>query len=240
MTAAIHAHKQGFINGMPIMSGDISMPDRPWSDAYRGFRPALSPPRVSVNVVLIISGNWQIEWLAQLCQGTGNIVSLGAGRVCPYCGDYNPAGLASCWRCGGKTGIEQFVKVDNFPFVLSCYQVSQLAIGKDPVFATDLEFVSTGTVLTSHLPFFNPSLSIEGLPYTYISNTGYYLCCYCGSMVEDGSICPNCGGVRIPWSEVVKMDRDCIYCGQKVVGGVVCSNCGGRIAAESYRMYKEA
>ena len=236
MSTIVSVPHQGFINGMPIASCDISMSRGYDIDKFLN-KVFLSPTQIDVAITIIISSNWQVESLTDLCLGAKSIVSLGNGRVCPYCGDYNPAGLAKCWRCGGQTEIEQFAKIDDFPFILTSYQLPSLP---ESLGVLNMDFVSTGTVSISHLPFFNLSLSIEGLPYTYIPNTGYYLCRHCGSIVDNGKICPNCGGVRIPWSEVVKMDRNCLYCGKKVVGGVVCSNCGGRIAAESYRMYKEA
>jgi hypothetical protein len=63
----------------------------------------------------------------------------------------------------------------------------------------------------------------------------YHLCDYCGTVYEGNRSCPNCGGQRFPWSELIKMDRKCLYCGRKVIGGIVCRSCGAGIAGTAVK-----
>ena len=62
-------------------------------------------------------------------------------------------------------------------------------------------------------------------------DTTKYVCQFCGTIVDDGKQCPNCGGYRLPYSEVVRMDRERLYCHTKVYGSVICPNCQHSLAA---------
>lgn len=67
------------------------------------------------------------------------------------------------------------------------------------------------------------------------SLTGARLCEFCGSAVEGDGACPLCGGYALPFSELVKIDRNCAYCGKKVANGLVCRDCGAKLSGLTYR-----
>ena len=203
---------------------------------YDGAHVAAGPTWAEVGMTLMVDaqasrdlkGLW--GYMADHCA----LHTLGPGRVCPYCGDYNPAGLVRCHRCGGDTEWRPDASVERVPFVmrsLSCeYDRGGLCL-------VDLEMVSTEAIEQRHLNAllgFDLSTGARGDGVAWLhGKEGYYLCAYCGQAVREGDICPSCGGTRIPWSEVVKMDRACVYCGTKVVGGIVCPGCGRRLAGRT-------
>ena len=170
---------------------------------------------------------------------SANVYALGEGTVCPYCGDYNPAGLARCHRCGGNTEWRPDARLKQLPFLIDRCDTSAEIEG---LVAANISLVSTGRFTmrdASSIIGRDIENDWEELDTEFFwGRTDYYLCQYCGQAVEEGKICPSCGGVRTPWSEILKMDRECVYCGAKVLGGIVCPGCGRRLSGQTLEQQK--
>lgn len=76
---------------------------------------------------------------------------------------------------------------------------------------------------------------LTSLPIGHSLIHGLYRCEFCGMVVDEGSDCPGCGGMKMPWAELTKVERECVYCGRTVVGGIVCRGCGARISGLTFR-----
>jgi len=246
----VSAQPQALIHGAFVDDIRISC-SRGMSEQYTlgggSFVPiSLGRPEIEVELQLLVTGGSnddvvvQLERWYELGQMRSRWVALGEGLVCPYCGDYNPAGRAKCWRCGGETERQPLVKVEEFPFLLRSYEYDMLgAFGDYPAALVSLNMVAEHPVYDRHLDMLSrPSgVRLEVLPNDCLLDTKHYLCQYCGSVVDSGKQCPNCGGQRLPWSEVVKIDHECLYCGRKTTGGIVCPGCAASISGQALRQY---
>jgi hypothetical protein len=167
-----------------------------------------------------------------------NFGILGKGWICHYCGDYNPSGCVTCLKCGGLAR-EAFVKPLQFDFVVSKISILFVKPGhmgerNDPLWAS-VELRSDSkhilevlyTALLGGRSFFRAN--------GYNLESGYYLCQYCGFGVREGEVCPGCGGKRMPYSEIVKVNRKCVYCGRESLGNLVCPGCGARIKGQTFK-----
>jgi predicted amidophosphoribosyltransferase len=192
----------------------------------------------SINETLAMAQKFQSQ-LAGPWASSNKLVSLGTGRVCEYCGDYNPAGLMRCGRCGAPTSEKAFAKVAPLPFIMRSVEWEEMryADGYNPLpnrpfTLFHLEMTAYEPVVyPDHFELFTNGISeLAAVPAGYFTPPHTYLCEWCGFVVLEGQNCPGCGGTRLPWREVVRMERVCLYCGGDVVGGVVCAGCGARIA----------
>lgn len=59
-------------------------------------------------------------------------------------------------------------------------------------------------------------------------------CEFCGSVIRECDDCHNCGGVRLPFTELVRLDHRCLYCGNKVKGNLWCNSCGASISGTKF------
>lgn len=191
----------------------------------------------TVSFALFLPGyGW--DWLNELrCSNQIQIATLGPGRVCPYCGDYNPAGSWRCWRCAGTTREMPNIKVGILDCCLSSIDVQPITLEYDdsPIPVTIEMTIANQDVDELVQAFVMQKATFNTLPNNLRLETGYYLCVCCGQAVREGCICPSCGGVRLPWQEILELERECIYCGNEVRGGIVCAGCGSRIAGTVYR-----
>lgn len=163
--------------------------------------------------------------------GGSSLIALGPGHICHHCGNYSPSGSLRCWRCGGDLEMVDFIHPVRFPF----YAAERPRNGGTnwrSAIAFDL-MAEVDDVETEVMPFFlqDPRL----LPAGCSLDTGLYLCKYCGYAVQEGHICPGCGGERVPLMELIDLDRECRYCGSTMRGGIVCPDCGARIAGTALR-----
>jgi hypothetical protein len=97
------------------------------------------------------------------------------------------------------------------------------------------------TVLGTDPEIFARSLMAGGislLPTGCTLESGYYLCQKCGGSVHVGDLCPGCGGVQIPLSEIVRMDRKRVYCGRDTKGDIVCQGCNARMGGVTYKQWQ--
>ena len=233
------------INGAMAHSIEVSQPEviPMWSMDFTQplYVRRREPIELRIALMLFTDDLDSMDALArwyQMFETMGRLTALGPGRVCPYCGDYNPAGLTKCWHCGGETQVQDFVTAWRFPFVLtSISDLSTTDRFNEPI-TLDIEMRAVDAVTTQDLEILyqpSPNVRLETLPNNCILNPDLYLCQYCGTVVEDGKQCPNCGGQRLPWSELVKMDHRCLYCGCKVTGGIVCPGCAASISGQALR-----
>jgi len=225
---AIRGSVAGFFCGMQVMDFNVSM-DRgihPYYMPGGEYKYSMVMPRSTIDLLCLATRNPGDLF----DMFNGNAYTLGMGTVCPYCGDYNPAGLARCHRCGGETEWRAHVSVEKLPFMVSSVDVSAQA---DDYLVVNVALMSLGDVSLHDIS------AIVGYDFAakeplntefFWGRTDYYLCQYCGQAVPEGDICPSCRGTRTPWAEILKMDRECIYCGTKVFGGIVCPGCGRRLA----------
>lgn len=232
------------LNGVVRSDVSLSMP-RPaslYADSAFGAEYLKGPTLAEMRASLFAKEDEVlIDKIWQLTECGDGLLMLGPGHICPYCGDYNPAGSLLCRRCRGLTKQQDFIKPEKLPFVLAYWNVNPVV---ESYVEIDLDFVATAPVTTLHLAAMLGRDPITGdtrphnlltLPNGCTFPTGYYVCQYCGATVDEDKTCPRCGGVRALLSEVVKMDNKCIYCGSTVVGGVVCPGCQGTIATTALR-----
>lgn len=169
-----------------------------------------------------------------------NLATLGPGDVCAYCGQYNPAGRLSCWSCGGTIERIPFIKPVQFPVAYISYMSQDVLYdmyydGPRPI---ELEMVVPDINPDRHLQPLMESGRMETLQHGMKLN-GTWLCKFCGASVEkENAPCPTCGGYQLPYTELVKIDRNCVYCGMKVENGLVCKACGAKLTGLTWEMVK--
>lgn len=241
----VSAQSQALINGAIVYRADVSInAGRSLPLLELGWAPR---PDVEVDLQVIVTENTEdalvtkLEWWHRLCYDFSELqlIALGDGFVCPYCGDYNPAGRAACWRCGGRMERQPFVRVEGFPFGIRSFYIEMadtLSFSVQQA-CISLEMISFARIEQLHLDMLwrSNDVRLECLPNDYTLDIEHYLCQYCGSVVDNGRQCPNCGGQRLPWSELVKIDRECLYCGRKTTNGIVCSGCAASINGQALR-----
>ena len=184
-----------------------------------------------------IYGDYTYRWWAEMGHSgrTGNFGVLGAGWICHHCGDYNPSGCVTCLKCGGMTQ-EAFVRPLAFDFYVC-------EIAGNPVIASlgddlslervTIECAGDHVIDALYAGLFSERSFFKANGYNLES--GYYLCQYCGFGVREGDTCPGCGGKRIPYSEIVRLNRKCVYCGRESLGNLVCEGCGARIKGTTFK-----
>lgn len=189
-----------------------------------------------------VMGKRQARWWGDLGYSghSGNFGILGKGWICHHCGDYNPSGRALCLKCGGAAQ-EDFVKPLQFDF---CVVESQSECVRSPhdgeIHATTITLSCGGDNVSEALrvALFTDQQFFKANGYNLES--GYYLCQYCGFGVRDGAVCPGCSGKRVPFSEIVRLNRKCVYCGRESPGNLVCAGCGSRIKGKTFKQAKLA
>jgi hypothetical protein len=214
--AMMWAPKHGYFDYGAI--GSVAGPDM---DCYL---------RLWATVPMDLAGSWDC-FLAELYHEHRDLVALGSGLRCPYCGGVALAGLTRCPYCGGDLAKEKFLSVGQFPFRVSASDVADPGIRIDDLALVELELATRDLDIN----LFADAVTVEALPSSFSLDSDKFLCEHCGTIVDKGRTCPGCGGVRLPWSEVVKIDHDCIYCGQHTDSGIVCPGCGAAMAAMSYK-----
>jgi hypothetical protein len=242
MTALYGEKNMLTFNGIPVQDMSISMV-RDVMDftslAHSAplFAPDLRQAELDCRLVIFDAENYQAvdDMINRLLDCDNSFVNLGPGHVCKYCGEYKVAGELKCHRCGGMTKVEKFAAVDAFPFLLAAYSVNNTPIG---MITIDVRMVACGTIYNTTIESLTWGVNLDTLPHTLSLDPSKYLCDWCGMVVESGKACPGCGGTRLPWSEMVKLERACLYCGRQVTGGIVCQSCGARLSGLSYRMVK--
>lgn len=148
---------------------------------------------------------------------------IGDMDTCHYCGFMLAPGSAKCHRCGGdrRTTIRDS-KYDKFGRArVDAIDVRWQRGYRDlPEVHLDMSFIDS--------PTFNYTSSddlFSGWFTTYLQDG--WICKFCNGVVKDPAIdCPNCGGGRLPFSDLDKMRHNCLYCGRPVQGNTVCQGCG--------------
>lgn len=157
-----------------------------------------------------------------------NLYALGNGKICKYCGHYNPAGKLKCHRCNGNLEVIEFVNPQKLHIHLA------EVINSDVLYSLD-EPITTHVSMSSPNPCDFMAL-ISNKLYTLQSNFSmfpdYYMCAYCGTIIENDNDCPNCGGTRISLHEIIDIKRECLYCGNTTYGELVCNRCGAHLEAK--------
>lgn len=220
--------------GMPSLDGQVFLRE-PADDMTFTFTLVAYPSRIYQYLS-------HVNALQSHGQNRFAFVTMGSGQVCPHCGDYNPAGVAVCRNCGAITEaidhaayqtVEASILSDAYNwYKLAPYNRNLMRIDVDVALYTK-PTLETGLLLTG-------GGDIKTIPMTRSIKAGHYLCQYCWTIVEKGKLCHNCGGQRIPLTEVAKIDHTCLYCGREnVVGAVVCDRCGAALKATMIRELME-
>lgn len=169
---------------------------------------------------------------------TLNMVSIAPSGVCQFCGSYFPAGTLKCANCHGYVK-DELVSVRNMPFYTIETRSDSLISSdrSEPVIVTAVFQCWSDQV---DLSAFMGSLGFHTLPTGFKVDPDHVLCDNCLCVVEAKSICPNCGGARLPMSEIVKMDRKCAFCGTVAEDGIICKSCNASLAGIAYREIRSA
>ena len=153
-----------------------------------------------------------------------NLAALGHGMQCLYCNHFNPAGTGVCMRCGGVQEEVRYSTISGITGYLGEMNEEHGLDHSSTTFTVYIDYESAGQVIEAVR---------RGLYYTHHIDMGYYLCQFCGLAVREGDDCHGCGGVRMPMSEIVKIDRKCLYCGTKTFGNLYCDSCGSRVSGRT-------
>ena len=152
-------------------------------------------------------------------------ITLGSGYLCEYCGTYTPAGGKNCIKCGAPITKIPYVNPTHVPVQCVSYRTGHY-------YSSEQHFEATFRV-NSHNDdqFMRSVLSNEliALPHGFELD-GRWVCAYCGRIVEKDRECSTCGGKRLPYSELVKVDTKCMYCGRVTTAGPVCDHCQGTLS----------
>ena len=168
----------------------------------------------------------------------GNFVVLSPSGVCQFCGSYYSAGTLKCKNCHGYVK-DEIVSVKQSKFYLLNESTDLLSVGTEMEHFLNLEISVDDKHLDSIINTLRTDRTIGNyLPNSFRLYEEYVLCDCCLSIVCAGDKCPNCGGARLPFSEIVKIDRKCIFCGTKTYDGVMCKACGASLSGLSYREYQ--
>jgi rubrerythrin len=149
---------------------------------------------------------------------------LGAGNRCQYCGTVWLPGTFKCPSCGGDIRIESHaMEWEHGDGIITGFNYK---VQRDMPIRLDIE------VYYSRFEWFNfnkPDM-VEALRYSLFGKPGDWLCSYCGYYVHgEQSLCPGCGGQRLPINQLSDLKRQCIYCGRVTYGGFACSQCNTRL-----------
>jgi hypothetical protein len=131
-------------------------------------------------------------------------------------------------KCGASS-TEEWIRPFGFEFFVGDVSQERLLTGEESAFF-DVELI---------FPDWDDATQValnvaRGEQQSFLANgytldSGLYLCKYCGKAVYEGDVCPGCGGKRLPFQELVTIERKCVYCGKDVLGSIFCPGCGARI-----------
>ena len=157
------------------------------------------------------------------------LTGMGPGRVCPGCDAVNPPARIECWRCGTVTDVWPTITPNTLPFLIT--ELDSQSLPFDAGMAS-IKAVSMGEVTSDHLDLLTNGGDLRsiqtgaGFPY------GYYVCRWCGDLVNEGRTCQGCQGYETVLSKIVDLRRTCLYCGvDDSRGGAICEKCGGQFHA---------
>lgn len=191
------------------------------------------PGPVTVGFHLLYN-NYVFDMLQRQTRGClSNFISAYPSGVCQHCSSYFPAGLLICKSCGGYVS-DEVVSLKSSRYELIYISTDEILLPRDDT----ARLVDMEIALIDEPNDFVSMLNFEILPTGFNLNEEYILCNSCLCIVGADSICPNCGSARLPFSEVIKIDRECIFCHTKTHDGIMCKNCGASLAGMSYREYK--
>ena len=232
------------LDGIPLHSmlvtrpmGDVSMIYNGTSLAAR-IRSAPEPWELSFRATIMSENQGQhLYSLARINYGF-NLATLGPGFVCQHCGQYNPAGILCCWACGGRVERVPFIKPIQFPASHISFLDRDITYFNPLPREVQVEMSVYDLDPDKHLIPLMESGRFETMQHG-MRLDGSWLCEFCGSAIDrEDAPCPMCGGYQLPYSELVKIDRDCLYCGSKVENGLVCQGCGAKLAGTTWKMLK--
>jgi hypothetical protein len=220
-----------YIDGIPLYDMMINLP-RFETNYYQHRDYALDPYSREENVSAWCRVPRAYSRALQLwgytgCQKTVGV--LGKGYVCNHCGDYNPSGSLICLKCGGfSTG--KWIRPTGFSFYVSSVTTANRdALVSDQTMWLDLDIEFPKWTEKAWDAVAIASERGGVLTTGYSLDSGLYLCKYCGMAVYEGDTCPGCSGKRLPFQELVTIERKCVYCGREVLGSIFCPGCGARI-----------
>lgn len=176
-----------------------------------------------------------VSWGQSLRWCDNNFVVLGSGMTCPHCDSFNPSGSVWCVHCGAPMERKDFVAPKDFPFRVSYISRDDATIFQEWD-TVHIEMVGFDVDLEEHImPWVVQPKSLIKLPIGLSLNPDLYICQFCGAITQKGSSCNGCGGQRLPWSEVMRIERKCLYCDRETKGNLVCNYCGASISAIAAR-----
>lgn len=221
------------IGGLALYDMCVSFPSSDVSQIWcgeRGYGQILSrsPPISAQFRVMATRYNFDVlrYWSQPGCYQNAGM--LGEGYLCQGCGDYNPSGSLTCLKCGAPA-VERWIRPFGFEFYVGDVAQNHLMTGTDSAFL-DVELIfpewDDATQLALSVARGNTTSFLAN---GYTLDSGLYLCKYCGQAVYEGETCPGCGGKRMPFQELVEIERRCVYCGKEVAGSIICPGCGARI-----------
>jgi len=198
----------------------------PGERSYGGYRSFVSPDcyyemTTYVEVKKTLSPATLREDFYQLFDGINlqNIIGLGDGFICEHCGTYTPRGGKQCLKCNAAMTIIPYVNPVRMPLGVASY-------GRDEMM--DMWYVMFRVAEGEHHGLKSlvqkKEQKIVSLPHG-VELDGRWVCQYCGRIIEPDQECSTCGGRRLPYAELLKVDAQCLYCGKRTTDGPVCKSC---------------
>lgn len=222
-----------YFSGIQLFNAELSIS---YADNFVGMDGRFHYPRWAEpehTFSFDVYGKYQVRFFDDLARRRcrNSFFILGSGWLCQNCGDYNPSGMLRCMKCGGFAE-EKFIKPMSFPFEVC--SLSSQTFYPDGDALTRIDLVGYGNECGDAI--YSLAMGNQVHPSNgYNFDSGYYLCQYCGYAVREGYDCPGCGGKRMPYSELVKLNRKCVHCGTPTTGNLVCDGCGARIKGMTFK-----
>ncbi len=206
------------VQAFEIQSQLDHAPNLGWSDGTIYLH---KKPTIQCRASFLLLNAQAVVKYHQLVDGQSfTISSLGDTQICAFCGfTMKPLALV-CHRCGARL-------IENIP------NSRYLRVGK--CIGTHLRYqqrASSFLELDFEFEFLDSPknmYSASGVPFGGWSTTHVedgWICAYCNSVNRTLEVdCQRCGGGRLPFSDLERMDKHCLYCGTSLRGNTICPAC---------------
>lgn len=192
-----------------------------WGDAYPRYISAGREGCLTTNMLVFGDLQHMENWLHDNLMSNNLGRHLGPSATCEYCSTAWLPGTFSCPSCGGTTRINY----DSIGWVTSAKLIYySIKINSFDSVAVEVEWRIADPVVYKDWE--------DTIRRLLISHPDIWVCQFCGHVVYGkDTLCPGCGGNRLPAKELAIMKRICIYCGEVVYGGYACKKCNVRLKA---------